>query len=279
MSEGESIDRLSEFLRSPAGQYVLDWERLQLDAAVADIFGYHALQLGLPDIDALRENRMPLRICAANRVPEAPPLTGHPKVAVIHRYEELPFATHSIDLVVMPHILEFTEDPHQVLREVERVLVPEGHVVITAFNPISLWGARQYMTRLGASPYLPREGRFLTLPRIKDWLKLLSFDVERGRFGCYVPSVRQERWLARLQFMEKAGDRWWPFLGAVYLLTAVKRVRGMRLIGAVWKGKEEPARRLAPVATTRTFLTGDSNSAVIDAQDAANDGMRNAARQ
>ena len=177
----------------------------------------------------------------------------------------------------MPHILEFTEDPHQVLREVERVLVPEGHVVITGFNPVSLWGVRQYLTRLGAAPYLPREGRFLTLPRIKDWLKLLSFDVERGRFGCYAPSVRQERWLARWQFMEKAGDRWWPFLGAIYMLTAVKRVRGMRLIGAVWKGKEEPARRLAPAATTRTFLTSDSNSAVIDAPDAANDGARSAA--
>jgi len=80
-------------------------------------------------------------------------------------------------------------------------------VVITGFNPVSLWGVRQYLTRLGASPYLPREGRFLARPRIKDWLKLLSFDVERGRFGCYVPSVLQEHWLARWQFMEKAGDR------------------------------------------------------------------------
>jgi len=306
MSEDASIVRLSEFLRSPVGQYVLDWEQLQLDAAVVDVFGYHALQLGLPDIDALRENRMPLRFCAANRMPasderraapsssrapagggraatggehDLPPVAGRPKVAVIHRYEELPFATHSIDLVVMPHILEFTEDPHQVLREVERVLVPEGHVVITGFNPVSLWGVRQYLTRLGAAPYLPREGRFLTLPRIKDWLKLLSFDVERGRFGCYAPSVRQERWLARWQFMEKAGDRWWPFLGAIYMLTAVKRVRGMRLIGAVWKGKEEPARRLAPAATTLTYVTGDAQSAVIDAPDAANDGARSVARR
>ena len=72
MSEDASIVRLSEFLRSPAGQYVLDWEQLQLDAAVVDIFGYHALQLGLPDIDALRENRMPLRFCAANRATGSP---------------------------------------------------------------------------------------------------------------------------------------------------------------------------------------------------------------
>ncbi|MDQ3215234.1 MAG: class I SAM-dependent methyltransferase [Pseudomonadota bacterium] len=279
MDESTSILRLSEFLRSPAGQYVLDWEQLQLDAAVVDIFGYHALQLGFPDVDALRENRMPLRFCAANRLSAASSESAHPTVAVINRYEELPFATHSIDLVVMPHILEFTEDPHQVLREVERVLVPEGHVVITGFNPASLWGVRQYLTRLGASPYLPREGRFLSLHRVKDWLKLLSFDVERGRFGCYVPSVRREQWLARWQFMEKAGDRWWPILGAIYMLTAVKRVRGMRLIGAVWKGKEEPARLLSPAATTRTFLTGEANSALIDLPDAANDGARTAARR
>ena len=117
--------------------------------------------------------------------------SGDRRVAVIHRYEELPFATHSIDLVVMPHILEFADDPHQVLREVERVLVPEGHVVITGFNPASLWGLRQFCSRLGASPFLPREGRFIALPRVKDWLKLLSFDFARGRFGCYAPSVRR----------------------------------------------------------------------------------------
>jgi SAM-dependent methyltransferase len=256
MSNNGSIVKLSEFLRSPAGRYVLDWEQQQLDTAVTDIFGYHAMQLGLPEIDTLRENRMQLRFCAADHALDPAPdrgRAGHPRVAIINRYEELPFATHSIDLVVMPHILEFTEDPHQVLREVERVLVPEGHVVITGFNPASLWGARQSLARIGASPYLPREGRFLSLPRIKDWLKLLSFDVERGRFGCYVPSVRSERWITRWRFMEKAGDRWWPFLGAIYMLTAVKRVRGMRLVGAIWKRKEE-VRRLAP-ATTSVMLT------------------------
>ncbi len=268
MSDG-AIVKLSDFLRSPPGRYVLDWEQRHLDAAVADIFGYHALQLGLPQIDTLRENRMPLRFCAARHLPASVAPGG--RVAVVNRYEELPFATHSIDLVVMPHILEFATDPHQVLREVERVLVPEGHVVITGFNPYSMWGMRQYMSRLGASAYLPRAGRFISLPRIKDWLKLLSFDVERGRFGCYAPSVRSERWLLRWRFMEKAGDRWWPFLGALYTLTAVKRVRGMRLVGAIWKRKEETVRRLAPAATTRSMMTADGCTAIVDASEAAND--------
>ncbi len=272
--------KLSEFLCSPPGSYVLDWEQLHLDAAVADIFGYHALQLGLPEVDALRENRMPLRFCAADRQLEVGADNGERRVAIINRYDELPFATHSIDLVVMPHILEFAPDPHQVLREVERVLVPEGHVVITGFNPASLWGMRQFCSRLGASPFLPREGHFISLPRVKDWLKLLSFDFARGRFGCYAPSARSSTWLNRWRFMEKAGDRWWPVLGAVYMLTAVKRVRGMRLVGKVWKHNEERVRQLTPVATTRIALaTGEAHSAVmLDDHEAANDSRLRAQR-
>ena len=213
----------SEFLASPPGRYVLRWEQEHLDCAVADIFGYHAVQLGVPEIDTLSENRMPLRLCVSDRLADPPsPGLGGRQVAVITRFEELPFATQSIDLVVMPHILEFAQEPHQVLREVDRVLVPEGQVIITGFNPASLWGLRQSLARAKiARPYLPRAGQFISLPRIKDWLKLLSFEANRGHFGCYAPWAGSDRWLARWSFLEKAGDRWWPVLGSVYMLTAV----------------------------------------------------------
>jgi SAM-dependent methyltransferase len=279
----------SDFLASPPGQYVLRWEQTHLDRAVADIFGYHAVQLGLPGIDTLAENRMPLRLLVSDRVVEngAPPGNGSPqgdgsvqpngrRVAVITRFEELPFATQSIDLVVMPHILEFAQEPHQVLREVDRVMVPEGQVIITGFNPASLWGLRQALSRTGgARPYLPRDGQFISLPRIKDWLKLLSFETNRGRFGCYAPWAGSERWLARWAFMEKAGDRWWPVFGSVYLLSAVKRVRGMRVIGPVRKRKEERRVALAPAATPRTPVAFTVR--VVHGDDAANDTARDAA--
>ena len=84
--------------------------------------------------------------------------------------------------------------------------------------------------------------------------------------------------MVRWRFIEKAGDRWWPFLGALYMLTAVKRVRGMRLVGAIWKRKEEPARRLAPVGTTRTMMTADGQTAVVEGPDAANEGAAQRAR-
>jgi SAM-dependent methyltransferase len=255
----QSIVSFSEFLASPPGRYVLKWEQEHLGRAVVDIFGYHAVQLGVPEIDTLSENRMPLRLCVSDRLvdPSGASANGacpadRRQVAVITRYEELPFAAQSIDLVVMPHVLEFAQEPHQVLREVDRVLVPEGQVIITGFNPASLWGLRQALVKTGAGPYLPREGQFISLPRIKDWLKLLSFEASRGRFGCYAPWAGSERWLARWAFLEKAGDRWWPVFGSVYMLTAIKRVRGMRLIGPAWKRKEERRASLAPAPTHRT---------------------------
>jgi SAM-dependent methyltransferase len=264
--------RFAQFLQSAPGHYVLGWERQQLDAAVADVFGYHALQLGLPEVDALRENRMKLRFCAADRQLDATARhEGEARVAVVARYEELPFAAQSLDLVVLPHILEFAAEPHQVLREVERVLVPDGQVVITGFNPASLWGLRQFCTRVGAYPFLPASGQFIALPRIKDWLKLLSFETQRGRFGCYVPWARSDKWLMRWRFMEKAGDRWWPFLGSVYLLTATKRVRGMRLVGAL---RRMPLRRpaLASAAARSLLQTGEAVAVrVLEDSTAAND--------
>ncbi len=282
----QSSVSLSEFLASPPGRYVLRWEQSHLNGAVADVFGYHAVQLGVPEIDTLSENRMPLRLCGSAPMvgPPSPhaPLQGNGsggfggrRVAVITRYEELPFAAQSIDLIVMPHVLEFAEEPHQVLREVDRVLVPEGQVIITGFNPASLWGLRRALVRVGARPYLPVGSQFISLPRIKDWLKLLSFEASRGRFGCYAPWAGSERWLSRWSFMEKAGDRWWPFLGSVYMLTAIKRVRGMRLIGRVWRRKEERRAGLAPAATQRT--TEAFTVKVACPPDAANDTAQDAA--
>jgi SAM-dependent methyltransferase len=272
----------SEFLASPPGRYVLQWEQAHLDRTVADIFGYHAVQLGVPEIDTLSENRMPLRLGVSDRLINESAVAesssgpmGARRVAVITRFEELPFATQSIDLVVMPHILEFAQEPHQVLREVDRVLVPEGHVIITGFNPASLWGLRQALVRAGAGPYLPRDGQFISLPRIKDWLKLLSFETNRGRFGCYAPWAGSDRWLSRWSFLEKAGDRWWPVFGSVYLLSAVKRVRGMRLIGPAWKRKEERRVALAPAATPRTPVAFSVQ--IVRPDDAANDAAGDAA--
>jgi len=152
--------------------------------------------------------------------------------------------------VVLPHVLEFAAEPHQVLREVERVLIPEGQVIICGFNPASMWGMRQGLQRLGSHGYLPAAGEFISMPRMKDWLKLLNLSVGGSHFGCYAPPFRSAKWLDRFAMMEGAGGRWWPYLGAVYIVHAIKRVKGMHLIGPAWNKKSSRAPQAVP-ATNR----------------------------
>ena len=210
------------------------WEQAFLDRAVADIFGFHALQLGLPTLQALQANRMPHRWLACDASPEPWPVG---RDVFLTNYEALPFADASLDLLVLPHTLELSYDPHATLREVQRVLVPEGRVVICGFNPNSLWGLRKSFRR-----GLNEVGDFIGHGRLKDWLQLLSFEVESTSFGCYRPAVETERWLNRWAWVDTAGVRWWPIFGSVYGVVAVKRVHGMRLMSPAWK-------RAAPRAT------------------------------
>ncbi|WP_409360339.1 class I SAM-dependent methyltransferase [Castellaniella defragrans] len=237
---------LAEWLETPAGRYVRAWEQRQVDAMVSNAFGYHAIQIGLPHWNLLQANRIPYKAWAHS--PSAP--FGTRAGRLVCEPEQLPFDTQSIDLVVMPHTLEWCADPHQVLREVERILMPEGRVVLTGFNPYSLWGLRESLP--GLELRLPVSVPSQVSPaRLKDWFRLLSFELDRGRFGCYAPLCATQTWLRRWRFMEHAGDRWWPAGGAVYAIAAVKRVSGMRLVGPAWR---QPRRRrvrrgaVAPVA-------------------------------
>lgn len=229
-------DHWRRWLASPAGRYVLDWEQQHLDEAVANLFGFVAIQCGLRELSALRQNRMRSRFIVS-RSDNAAHYGDNVQAAdvVIESYEELPVATESVDLIVLPHVLEFAADPHQVLREVDRVLRPDGRAIIVGFNPVSLWGIGQTIGRLRSRPPLPPDEHFIGLPRLKDWCKLLSFEIQAGSYGCYRPLVASDNWLARTEFLEKAGDRWWPICGAVYSVTVVKRVRGMRVVGPRWK--------------------------------------------
>ncbi|MCB2016955.1 MAG: methyltransferase domain-containing protein [Hydrogenophaga sp.] len=263
------IISLTDWFQTAPGRYLLGWEQARFDQAVANLFGYNALQLGLPELDTLAANRMPHRWLALPEelLAQAPqpdgdgasgPVALSQRVALVTNSAALPFPAASLDLVVLPHTLELSADPHHVLREVERVLVPEGRVVISGLNPNSLWGFRQSRARVAgrlglrtfglAGLYLPEAGDFIGPWRLRDWLRLLSFELESEDFGCYRPAVRSEKWLQRMAWMDSAGGRWWPIFGAVYFIVAVKRVRGVRLLGPAWRPRR--AGGTAPVTLT-----------------------------
>ncbi len=245
------------WLASPPGQYVMRWEGELLGETVSDMFGYYALQLGLPALDALASNRMPHRIRVATRAGHRVDGGAGPDL-LVSGYEELPFDSQSVDLVVLPHQLEFSADPHQVLREVDRVLRPEGRLVVIGLNPLSLWGLRQSVLRGPFERFLPTEGQLIGVPRLRDWMKLLSFEIDSTRYGCYVPPCRTQKWLDRTRFLDRAGDRWWPICGAVYMVSAVKRVRAMRLVGPAWRRRTAPKAAPAVAISGRTYGRGSA---------------------
>ena len=236
---------------SPPGRYLLAWEQARFDESVADVFGYHSLQLGMPLLDGLRANRMPHRWRGMGEL--SGPVPGAVAPDFLTHAVALPFADNSLDLLLLPHALELSHDPHAALREVARVLVPEGRVVISGLNPVSLWGLRQQRARLyqrlgWGRLYLPDVGEFIGYWRLRDWLRLLSFEVETADFGCYAPAVRTEQWLQRFSWMDRMGARCWPILGAAYFVVAVKRVHGMRRLEPAWRSRSQRVGVSVPVA-------------------------------
>ncbi|PJI98034.1 methyltransferase family protein [Acidovorax sp. 69] len=275
----DQIIGLHHWFDSPPGQYLLAWEQARFDEAVADIFGYHSLQLGMPLLDGLRANRMPHQWLALGQEGMNKGTLGFMEAAsgadvplqrrtvdLLAEPVSLPFAEASLDLLVLPHTLELSVDPHAALREVERVLVPEGRVVISGLNPASLWGLRQRRARLyqrmgRGTLYLPDVGEFIGYRRLRDWLRLLSFEVESARFGCYRPAVRSAQWLERFGWMDPLGEKWWPILGAAYFLVAVKRVHGMRLLEPAWRTNRQRSAATVPIANRATHRAPTSPAA------------------
>ncbi|AVT14636.1 class I SAM-dependent methyltransferase [Paracidovorax avenae] len=259
----DEIIGLHHWFDSPPGRYLLAWEQERYDEMVADVFGFHALQLGMPGLQGLRANRMPHRWLALGAAEallwpppaetEAGPADGPARAALLADPVALPFPENSLDLVLLPHALELSVDPHAALREVHRVLVPEGRLVVSGLNPVSLWGLRQRRGRLyqrlgaGGQLYLPDVGEFIGHWRLRDWLRLLNFEIETISFGAYRPAVRSARWLDRYEWLDAVGARWWPILGAAYMVVAVKRVHGMRLLEPSWRTGQAPQARAATV--------------------------------
>jgi len=214
-------DRQDQWIATSLGQHLLEQEQQIYDVAVADLFGFHAVQIGLTQINCLKDSRISNVFFAGNN-------QGH----LLCESSFLPFAENSIDLLCLPHALEFSDNPHQTLREGSRVLVPEGHLILTVFNPFSAWGVRKFFTKKNYYPYC---GNFFSISRIKDWLALLDLEVVEAQFFSYELPISNEKWYQRFSFIGKIGDRWWPAMGGQYIIIAKKRVVNVNLLKPKWK--------------------------------------------
>lgn len=220
-------------------------ERRLLHDVLSNLFGFHLLLVGLgQQEDYLANSRISHRmIMALDRdtapLPERiPARAGKPENGQFQgQPEALPLQTDSIDVIVLPHILEFSERPHDVLREVDRILIPEGHVVILGFNPFSLWNLWRWAR--GRKGRVPWCAHFISATRMKDWLALLGFEVIDTRHYFFRPPLRHKGLLGKLAFLERLGQRGWPILGGAYGMVARKRVIALTPIRPRWETKRK----------------------------------------
>lgn len=226
---------MRQWFASELGAELLVQEQALLETELGDLFGYYLLQLGFDTGRPLFGECRVQRCFQSGPVPVPVPASAtlkHPFVQ--SEFEALPFASDSLDGVIVQHVLEFATNPHAVLRELYRVTVPHGRVMVVGFNPWSLFGLRMLGGRL--RPESLWHNHLLSAPRVSDWLELLGFTVQRTQFGFHrLPFHRTAHWLK--SYRDSAwgdGLRRLP-TGAVYVLTAVKQVACTTAVKPRWR--------------------------------------------
>lgn len=208
------VQSITQWLGTPLGRRCLANEQRLMRQALERVFGEQLIQIGAWGArnTFLRYARTQRRALVDWRPGVAADLVSDP--------EQLAIANDSVDAVLLPHTLERTQSPHALLREVDRILRPDGHLIVLSFAPGGLWGLRHLLSSRG---YPEGRERVIREGRLRDWLELLSFEVPAATRYCHTPpleSVKQVRLLPR----EEWAQRWLPLFSGGYMLRAQKRV-------------------------------------------------------
>jgi len=229
--------RLRHWYNTALGQALVETELALMEQVLPDLFGYHLLQLSAPmEQDMLSATR----INHSMILDDLPPLLPG-REAQRSRFfadsDRLPLASASLDVLLLPHTLEYADNPHEILREVDRVLVPEGHVVILGFNPWSLFGLHRLLT--GWRNTTPWSGHFFSATRIRDWLALLGFDTVLVHKYFFRPPLQHRQLVRPLPRFERLAARYCPLLGGGYMLLAKKREATLTPIRPRWRSRQQ----------------------------------------
>jgi len=208
---------LDSWYKSPLGCYLIEQIKSKLDSVMSTTFGYYAVQLGGQGLTTqIMQN------CRVNHVF----LMGSERVGASQGQDvfidatSLPVATDSIDLVILMHALSQAKEPHAILREVNRVLIPDGKLIIIDFNPVSLWGLRHLLQSwLDDAPWA---GHYYTAGRLNDWANLLGFE-QLHHYKCgYVLPLNYQKLISQSRILSKFSERWLKFSGALNVLVFEK---------------------------------------------------------
>lgn len=227
MPESDMLSGLiGQWFQSPQGAEVLRAEQALVTPIISRLFGYHILQVGCSEEYSLIEESP-----VGHKIVFSPMYRPGCRQAVANN-EELPLATDSIDVVVLHHALDFTDDSHRLLREATRVLRPGGQMLIVGFNPVSHWGAWKLFKRKINMPWC---GRFISRKRISDWLRLLELHIDSVEYGLHFMPLKYSRLLRYAGRIEKFGARIKSPFGGAYFILCVKQAIPLTPIKPKWR--------------------------------------------
>jgi len=237
--------KFSSWLNSDYARQYLQRETAHLKQALGQVAGPRVLQLGtVIDSELIDEVGFPQLILAAIDNGDSEDIASLLKIDPAF----VPIQADVLSTVIVPHVLERHTLPHQVLREAHRILMPEGHIILTGFNPLSLLGLQRI---LGVKAVCP--GRYITVKRVSDWLQLLGFEIVGSATFQYSPLIKNRRLQKYFHFLNPLGDRWLPMIGGAYIITARKKMFGSTPVG------NSSFARAVPIKKRRRKLASASN--------------------
>ncbi|WP_299876544.1 class I SAM-dependent methyltransferase [uncultured Cocleimonas sp.] len=255
----EVLKHCFNWYESHSGAAALEELDVFFSDLLSEIFGYYAIQMGAlsgqedllkhsritADFSLVSDDALKFRVEKAGKPLDKAELTSSSIIggsinekakqdySLIATNEQLPISTDNVDLVVASHILESSKNPHQVLREIDRILVPEGHCILIGFNPHSVSNLGRQMRHFREKRQSPYKMR--SVNRVKDWFSLLGFKVLDVNYLGYRPGVKNKKLFESLRWMESWGEYTGPILGNMYVIHAKKRVIAMRPDKKVWQ--------------------------------------------
>jgi SAM-dependent methyltransferase len=239
------IQQWNHWVVQALGKNILFAEHQALSALLTSYFGKNAVLIGVP-------NQFPL--LSGSKLPftyvMSPLLNRDKNIRYIEgEYYNLPIQTASVDQVILPHTLEFLDNPHHLLLEACRIIKPEGRIFILGFNPFSFWGVKKYLMK---HKNIPWSGNFLPPSTVKKWLTLADFELERQEMIVFRPPLKNQKIYDSLNFLEWIGKKCYKPFGGVYILQAKAKVIPLTPIRLNW------TQELSGVAMNVNTLPGSS---------------------
>ena len=227
-----TCDELSQWFKTPIGTYQLEVEGRLIGEKLNNLFGYHLMELSIceqPNFSKYSRINHCFQIAPRHQATCA----EDQDCGAVAQYDALPFEDEQIDVTILHHILEFSENPHQTLKEAARVTMPRGYIIIVGFNPISIDGFFHFFGKLFTRRAIWRR-HSLHARRMRDWLAFLDFSCQDTRYTSYNLSINSSRYLSHSQFVDRIIGSRFPF-GSSYCLIARKDKSGLTPIKPLWE--------------------------------------------